>query len=218
LNYLSTLKNNHSVDVFKRKNMTYFQTFIFAITLAISIGPIAILILNQSINCGLKNGIWCGLGAASADFTYAIITFTAGSILFPFIESQKKNIPLISSSVLILFSLWMIYSTIRKRSSDNNKKYSLTCKSPYLTTYGLTVSNPLTIIVFSGFSGMMTSEGHGPVYVYAIIIFVTSLSVQLLIAFIGSKLARFFSDQKTLLYFNLASACGIMLLGVSKLI
>jgi len=53
--------------------MPYIQTFIFGITLAISIGPIAILILNRSMNCGLKNGVLSGLGAATADLTYALV-------------------------------------------------------------------------------------------------------------------------------------------------
>lgn len=198
--------------------MSYFQTFIFGITLAISIGPIAILILNQSINCGLRNGALCGLGAATADFTYAIVAFTTGSFLFPLLESQKECIPLVSSAVLIIFSLWMIYTTLKKRSSNNDGKYSLTCKWPFITTYGLTIANPLTIIVFAGFAGLLTSDGEGNIFLYALVIFIASLLVQMLIAIAGSKLARFFSRPTTLLYFNLASSLGIMLLGISKLL
>ncbi len=44
-----------------KNNMSYLQTFVFGITLAIAIDPIAILILNRSINCGFKNGALCGL-------------------------------------------------------------------------------------------------------------------------------------------------------------
>ena len=197
--------------------MSYIQTFIFGITLAISIGPIAILILNQSINCGLRNGAWCGLGAATADFSYAIVTFTIGGLLIPLIENQKEIIPIVSSAVLVIFSLWMIYTTLKKQSSEKKSKYSLTCKYPFLTTYGLTIANPLTIVVFAGYAGVLTSDGEANIYIHALIIFIASLSVQMLIAFAGSKLAIFFSRPKTLLYFNLASALGIMLLGISKL-
>ncbi len=197
--------------------MSYIQTFIFGITLAISIGPIAILILNQSINCGLRNGAWCGLGAATADFSYAIVTFTIGGLLIPLIENQKEIIPIVSSAVLVIFSLWMIYTTLKKQSSKKKSKYSLTCKYPFLTTYGLTIANPLTIVVFAGYAGVLTSDGEANIYIHALIIFIASLSVQMLIAFAGSKLAIFFSRPKTLLYFNLASALGIMLLGISKL-
>jgi threonine/homoserine/homoserine lactone efflux protein len=197
--------------------MSYIQTFIFGITLAISIGPIAILILNQSINCGLRNGAWCGLGAATADFSYAIVTFTIGGLLIPLIENQKEIIPIVSSAVLVIFSLWMIYTTLKKQSSEKKSKYSLTCKYPFLTTYGLTIANPLTIVVFAGYAGVLTSDEEANIYIHALIIFIASLSVQMLIAFAGSKLAIFFSRPKTLLYFNLASALGIMLLGISKL-
>jgi arginine exporter protein ArgO len=69
-----------------------------------------------------------------------------------------------------------------------------------------------------GFAGLLTSDGEANIYTHALIIFIASLLVQMLIAFAGSKLATFFSRPKTLLYFNLASAFGIMLLGVSKLL
>ncbi len=198
--------------------MSYIQTFIFGITLAISVGPIAILILNQGINCGLRNGAMCGLGAAIADLTYAIVAFTIGGLLIPLLEDQKEIIPIVSSAVLVLFGIWMIYSTLKKRSSEKKSKYSLTCKYPLITTYGLTIANPLTIVVFIGFAGLLTSEGEVNIFAHALIIFIASLLVQMLIAFAGSKLATFFSRPKTLLYFNLASAFGIMLLGISKLL
>lgn len=198
--------------------MSYVQTFIFGITLAISIGPIAILILNQGINCGLKNGALCGLGAAMADLTYAIGAFTIGGLLIPLIENKKELIPIISSAVLVFFGLWMIYTTFQKKSSEKRGKYSLTCKYPFITTYGLTIANPLTIVVFVGFAGLITSDGEANIFIHALIIFIASLLVQMLIAFAGSKLAAFFSRPKILLYFNLASAFGIMLIGISKLL
>jgi threonine/homoserine/homoserine lactone efflux protein len=197
--------------------MSYIQTFIFGITLAISIGPIAILILNQSINCGFKNGALCGIGAATADLTYAITAFTAGSLLLPLLERQKESIPIVSSVVLIVFSFWMIYSTLKKRCSGNNQKYTLACKWPFLTTYGLTIVNPLTIVVFAGYAGLVSADGHGNSFIHALVIFIASFTIQILIALAGSKLARFFSNQRTLLYFNLASSVGIMVIGISKL-
>ena len=112
----------------------------------------------------------------------------------------------------------VIYTTFKKNPSDNDGKYSLTCKWPLLTTYGLTIANPLTIIVFVGFAGLLTADGNGNIFLHALVIFIASLLVQMLIAIAGSKLARFFSKPTTLLYFNLASSLGIMLLGISKLL
>ena len=56
-------------------------SFFFGLSLALAIGPIAILIINQSVNCGTFTGILSGLGAALADFTYALVTFTFGAYL-----------------------------------------------------------------------------------------------------------------------------------------
>ena len=197
--------------------MSYIQTFIFGITLALSVGPIAILILNRSMNCGLRNGVLSGLGAALADLTYAIIAFTAGHFIFPYLELQKDSIPLISGAVLVIFSFWMIYSTFKNRSAENKQKDSISCKWPLITTYGLTIANPLTIIVFTGFSGLLMADGVSNIYLHAFVIFIASLLIQTLIALAGNKLAHFITKPSTLLYFNLASSLGIMLLGLSKL-
>jgi len=201
-----------------KTDMSYIQTFLFGLTLAISIGPIAILILNQSINCGLKNGALCGLGAATADLTYAIVAFTAGSFIFHFLKEENDIISFVSSGVLILFSIWMMYTTLRKKPGHNANKYGLTCRFPFVTTYGLTIGNPLTIVVFAGFAGMVSGGGKGHILIHVLSIFIASLSVQLLIAFVGSKLAHFISRPSTIKYFNLVSALGIGLFGISKLI
>jgi threonine/homoserine/homoserine lactone efflux protein len=169
------------------------------------------------MNCGLKNGVLSGLGAAMADFTYAMVAFSAGQFLSTYLEVRKESIPLVSASVLIIFSLWMFYSTIKNRSSDHNRKYSFTCNWPFLTTYGLTVANPLTIIVFTGFSGLIISESTGNIFLHAIVILIASLLIQTLIALAGNKLAHLITKPSTMLYFNLASSLGIMLLGISKL-
>lgn len=198
--------------------MSYIGTFLFGITLAISIGPIAILILNQSINCGLKNGALCGLGAASADFTYAIVAFTMGSLMIPFLEGQKEVIPYISSAVLIIFGLWMLYTSVKTKAVAKEGRIPLTCKLPFFTTYGLTIANPLTIIVFAGFVGLVGADGGGNIFMHAIIIFVASLLIQMLIAIAGSRLSQLFSKPSTLLYFNIASSIGIMLFGISQLL
>ena len=197
--------------------MTYTATFIFGITLAISIGPISILILNQSINCGIRNGVLCGLGAAIADFTYAMVAFTAGHLIFPVLENEKENIPLFSSAVLIIFSFWMIITIFKKKSSTSKSKYSLTCRLPFLTTYGLTITNPLTMVAFSGLAGFLSSGKDADILLHALLIFIASFIIQMLIAFTGSKLSHLFSSPKILLYFNLASALGILIFGIAKL-
>ena len=195
--------------------MSYFESFLFGLTIAISIGPIAILILNQSINCGLRNGALCGLGAAFADLTYAITVLFAGKVVFSMLERQQQFIPPVSAAILVGFGIWMIYSTFRK-SGDQKEGYSLTCRWPFATTYGLTISNPLTVILFAGFAGLSASKG-GSAILNALAIFAGSFIVQMLIAFAGSRLAAFFTRPKTLLYFNLASAAGIMGFGISRL-
>jgi len=192
--------------------------FLFGLTLAISIGPIAILIINQSINCGIRAGIACGFGAALADFTYALVAFKLGSFLQHFITGKEGVFQLTSSLVLSAFGIWMVFSSLKhfngyKKTGDT---LPLVCRKPLMTTYLLTIANPLTIIVFSGISGQMQISTGTDIILYSFLLFCGSLVVQLFLATLGIGLRRFFYRPKVLTSLNLLSGVGIIVLSIVK--
>ena len=192
--------------------------FLFGLTLAISIGPIAILIINQSINCGIRAGIACGFGAALADFTYALVAFKLGSFLQHFIAGKEVVFQIASSLVLSAFGIWMVFSSLKlfnkhKKAGDS---LPLVCRKPLMTTYLLTIANPLTIIVFSGISGQMQISTNTDIIIRSILLFSGSLAVQLFLATLGIGLRRFFYRPKVLTSLNILSGIGIIVLSIVK--
>ena len=57
------------------------KPFLFGVTMASAVGPIALLILSYGLRDGFKPAAAAGLGAALADLTYAGIAFALGSAL-----------------------------------------------------------------------------------------------------------------------------------------
>ncbi len=54
------------------------KSFLFGVTMASAVGPIALLILSHGLRDGFKPAAAAGLGAALADLTYASIAFALG--------------------------------------------------------------------------------------------------------------------------------------------
>jgi threonine/homoserine/homoserine lactone efflux protein len=199
--------------------MEILKAFLFGLSLAISIGPIALLIINQSINCGLVNGVKCGFGAAIADYFYALIAFFGGHLVFGMLIANEKAIALVSSLVLVFFGARMAYQAVKKShsSAPGTKPSSLVCRNPILSTFSLTVVNPLTVIVFAGLSGQYQSLPPTMLILMATSLFIGSLIVQLVLALFGNRLTAVLSNPRTLVYLNLISGLAIIGFGIIRL-
>lgn len=193
------------------------QSFVFGITLAISVGPIAMLIINRSINCGLLTGVVTGTAAAFADLTYGVISFAAGSLIYALLAEHEFWLRTGASAVLILFGGWMLWGATRNRNRHISYSNS-TCKGVFASTYALTIANPLTIVAFSGFAAQHATKELSLVIVSSITLFAGSLVVQLALAYFGSTLRRHISNPSVIFYLNMLSGLSIIGMGLAKVL
>ncbi|PRY03948.1 threonine/homoserine/homoserine lactone efflux protein [Pontibacter ummariensis] len=193
---------------------TALSSFIFGLTIAISIGPIALLIINRSINCGLRNGVLSGAAAAFADLTYGIVSFSVGSALYVLLEHEAL-LQRIASAVLILFGAWMLLGAIRSRNTLQLMS-DAPCKGVFASTYALTMANPLTILAFTGFAAQFAMTDFQTIVVNSIALFAGSLIIQITLALFGSALRTYISHPAVIFYLNILSACLIIGLGLMK--
>lgn len=196
--------------------MDIFKSFIFGLTLAISIGPIAVLILNYGINFGKQTSILSGFGAALADFTYSLVGFTFGYSLISLLHDNQKVLKIVSSLVLIGFGAYMVISSWRKRNKEVEIKTYTKPTNALWTTYILTIVNPLTILLFVAFAGNMQASSFGNIFINSISVFVGSLTIQIGLAMFGSYLGKVITNAKTIIGLNIASGIGILIFGCSN--
>ncbi|MBC5991747.1 LysE family translocator [Pontibacter cellulosilyticus] len=198
--------------------MEMVKAFIFGVTIAIAVGPIAILIINRGLNSGLKSGALSGVGAALADFTYGIIAFTLGTVIVGFLKTNQLYFSYATAGVLFLFGAWMLKGSLRE-TPPTEAKQEVGKGNYLLSTYLLTIVNPLTIILFLGFSGQLISPvtGFVDIILLAAAIFSGSLIIQLMLAFFGASLGRFIRNRSVIRLLNIASSILIIGFGVAGL-
>lgn len=202
--------------------MEMVKAFVFGVTIAIAVGPIAILIINRGLNTGLKSGMLSGVGAALADFTYGILAFTVGTVIVGFLSSTQQYFSYATAAILFLFGAWMLKGSINAAPAtlSNQNAVKKGSVNYLLSTYLLTIVNPLTVILFLGFSGQLISPVTGlvDIVLLAAAIFLGSLIIQLSLACFGASLGRFIKNPGVIKVLNIASSLLIMCFGIAGLL
>jgi threonine/homoserine/homoserine lactone efflux protein len=196
-----------------------FKVLLFGLTLAVAVGPIALLILGYGTRHGLRAGSPAALGAALADFTYALAAFFLGNRLAPHLEAHEAGLRLTASLVLVGLGAWMAWTAWRDRAKElaaAEAKPGLA--GPLATIYLLTLVNPLTLLLFLGISAQLPLAGS-PLRAagYAACLFLGSLLGQMIFAVGGAGLGRILTDRRWIFRLNLASGVAIVLFGLAGL-
>lgn len=84
--------------------MEVMKAFIFGFILSLSIGPIAILVLNNGIQHGYTVAVRSAIGAALADYCYALISFIVGTWIITSFSEYHYQIIFLSSWYLSLLA------------------------------------------------------------------------------------------------------------------
>ena len=67
-----------------------WKAFVFGAVVAGAIGPIALLVFGTAARQGFAAGAFAGLGAALADFLYALAAFSIGALVMPLVAAHEK--------------------------------------------------------------------------------------------------------------------------------
>ena len=129
---------------------------------SIPVGPIAILIIQRTLQKGRMHGFTSGLGAATSDTFYALLAIVGLSVVLSFIEENKLIIQIIGSAIMVIFGVYIFFQNpaknIEKSKTDKSSYWQ-----EYLTAFFLTLSNPLMIFLYIGLFAQynfISSESH----------------------------------------------------------
>ncbi|MBI2382191.1 MAG: LysE family transporter [Gammaproteobacteria bacterium] len=193
--------------------MNALKAYVFGLTIALAIGPIALLILSNGLRFGAAAGLKSALGAALADFSYGIAALLLGQTAVRFLAAHETGFQLFSSLVLALFGLWMVHGAVRiipGHEPHEAKNGGRPGGSGVLGTFLLTIVNPLTTIAFLGFTGQLRLSGawwEAPVLAAAI--GAGSFTVAALMALFAAALSPWLHKPAILRRLNLASGLAI---------
>lgn len=195
------------------------RSFAFGATLAAAVGPIALLILGYGIRAGLRPAVGAGFGAALADLTYALVSFTIGSFVLVRLVQHERALRLWSAAALVAVGLWLMLQAARRPSAAPAPHAGGDVSRPLVTTYLLTLVNPLTIVIFTTFAAQLPLTASRPAAaVFATSVFLGSLMVQMIFAAGGATLSRMVSRPGWIRSLNMLSGAAIAAFGMTALI
>jgi threonine/homoserine/homoserine lactone efflux protein len=195
------------------------RSFFFGVTMAAAVGPIALLIVSYGVRDGFKPAAAAGLGAALADLAYAGIAFALGSLLLSGLARHEAAVKAGSALTLVLFGAGLAGRALRASPAAAPSVQPTRVTAPLVTTFALTIVNPLTIVLFAAFSAQLPAATSGrAIGAAAFALFLGSLAVQLVWAAGGSVVARLLSHVGGLRVLNVASGAAIAAFGVAGIV
>ena len=133
--------------------------FALGFAIAASPGPIFFLCLRRTLLRGRLYGIVSGLGVATADGFYAAIAAFGFAAMVGVVVSGRRPFALVGGAVLIGLGLRILFERPNGQAEAPAKGSGLAWA--YVSTLGLTVTNPATIISFAALAATLGLSGGG---------------------------------------------------------
>jgi len=141
----------------------FLQGLVIGFAIAAPVGPIGVLCIRRTLANGRVAGLVSGLGAATADATYGALAGFGVTFLSTLVVSQEVPIRLLGGAFLLFLGAWTFLSVPR----DPHRKTEGSLAGDYLTTFALTLSNPVTIVAFAAMFAGLGVTGQGGDYAAA---------------------------------------------------
>ena len=140
-------------------DLTFFaRGLAVGFTVAAAVGPISLLTIRRTLAHGRIYGLVSGMGVALADATYGGIAAFGLTAITSVLVGARAVLGLVGG----LFLVWLAIGTILARpaeAAETDDRPGLA--GAFLSIYGLTMTNPMTILSFAGIFAGLGLAGHG---------------------------------------------------------
>lgn len=188
---------------------------IVGFSIAAPVGPIGVLCIRRTLASGKLSGLFSGMGAATANSIYASILVSGLTLISDSLLKMNLWLHILGGSFLFYLGIKTFLAKPRDVTKKINHKTLLT---DFISTFFLTLSNPLTILaylaVFTSF-GLTNLGGNWDSNLLLVLgIFIGATTWWFLlsevVSFFGKKV-----NQKSMIYVNRIT--GIIISGFGLL-
>ena len=135
------------------------QGIVIGFSIAAPVGPIGVLCIRRTLAHGRLAGLISGLGAATADAIYGCIAGFGLTFISQFLVDQQNLLRLVGGLFLLFLGIKTFFAKGSEEIVENSAQDLF---GAYLSTFFLTLTNPLTILFFVAvFAGMGVVNADG---------------------------------------------------------
>lgn len=197
--------------------MNFLKGLAFGFLLAATVGPLWILCFRRTLAHGRLFGFVSGMGVATADTLYGFVAAFGLTAVSNFLIAQKFWLGLVGG----VFLCWLGVKTLLSQPGERAAEAPASSLAmAYTSTFGLTLTNPATILafvaIFAGL-GIVTSGSYAQAALVVLGVTLGSAVWWTLLA-LGAGWLRERSAPKLLRTINIVAGVSILTFGVVQLV
>jgi len=196
----------------------FLKWMLMGFSIAAPVGPIGVICIRRSLTDGRMDGFVSGLGAATADAVYGAIAAFGLAMFSDALVAQQFWLRLLGGGFLCYLGIRAMLITPSGTAVETDSGGLL---GAYLSTLGLTLTNPMTILSFAAvYAGLGLGEGGRDLAAagwMVLGVFIGSALWWLLLSGLASLL-RAKVTPAVLVWVNRASGAVILAFGVVALV
>jgi threonine/homoserine/homoserine lactone efflux protein len=184
---------------------------LIGISIAAPVGPIGVLCIRRTLSNGKLTGFLSGMGAATADMVYGAIAAFGLTVITNLLVENKFWLQIIGGCFLLYLGIKTFLEKPADHAAQANQSGYF---SAYLSTFFLTITNPMTILSFVAiFAGTMQAGTTGSPLVLVAGVFAGSAFWWLTLSF-GVGLMRERLTANHMEWINRISGTIIIIFGI----
>lgn len=133
---------------------------VIGLLVSIPVGPIGVLVIQRTVNKSHLSGFLSGMGAAMADLLFAVIACFSLSFVMEFVRMHQNALQWVGALIIIGLGVFILNKNPEKDLIKFQQRGN-TLVRDWISTFLLTLTNPLTIFAFLAFfagSGIVISS------------------------------------------------------------
>jgi threonine/homoserine/homoserine lactone efflux protein len=132
--------------------LAFWQGLGFGLTLQLSVGPVCIAVLGQSVARGFRSAFWMTLGVTVVDAAYMLASLIGVGTLMQ-IAVVRQGLQVAGALVLIYFGCRHL-----RHAGSGRTKREAAAKDSFWHGVTITMTSPLTILFWAGVFGAMIAS------------------------------------------------------------
>lgn len=147
-----------------------FRGMLIGLMMSVPLGPMGVLIIQKTLHKGALSGFIAGMGAACADLFYATVAAFGLGFVINVVRAHELILQIVGGIFLLIVGLRIYFANPLKQIKARRRVTKKGLLGDFLSLFFLTVSNPVTVIVFMAVFAGTSVLGDSPTFTTEILI------------------------------------------------